>query len=375
MAFIITLKQIQQLKAIISAILELHTSAPQLPNTIPTNVPSIEGVSSLSTDLKLGLNSSTPGSSIQTPIPTPTPAPQPIQPCIFAEKTVWMRYGSKGGPAFPTNSKLLKDYDGWDEKTTKSEKCIMTCGTEAEGGAFDAVQGYDSEIITVGAMQKTVDPSGFGQLPKQLADFRKIDPEKFEELFFKKGIIIKEEKNPASDSKEPRLYYKDPYNDKATEITGADLKKVVNQDGNKDEWVKEENATSSNNITSIFRDAGNDPDFQKQQVNDIQFQMNAAISQKPKGYDYPISDYMTSDKGRATILDQRINRPGYVKDDFGAAVDRFYEKNPKVSKNPAEWGENRATYEQGILEDYGVSRRGTDMESRFNKIKNCQCES
>ena len=41
-------------------------------------------------------------------------------------------------------------------------------GVAPNEGNFDAVQSYDSEIITAGAMQKTVNSSGTGELPEQI---------------------------------------------------------------------------------------------------------------------------------------------------------------------------------------------------------------
>lgn len=374
MSFIITLIQIKQLKSIIYDIFDKQGYNPQFPKPVSTNVlPS--GKPLTSSPNPIANITSSPVNSIpkSTNPPTPQPTPEVIQPCVLSEKPDWLRYGSQGGPGYSTNIKMLKDYTGWDENITNSEKCIMKCGTESEGGAFDAVQGFDNQIITAGAMQKTVDPSGFGQLPHQLADFKKNNPEKYEELFGKKGIIIKKEMNSVNSKNENRLYYKDPNDINATEATGDELKKIVNQNGSKDEWLEEKNTLLSNKFTSIFREAGSDSDFQKQQVKDIRIQMNAALAKKPLGYNYPVSEFMSSDKGRATIFDQHINKPAYVTKDIGNALDRFFESNPRVSKNPAEWGENRALYEASILEDYGTKRRGTDMEKRFDKIKQCEC--
>lgn len=60
--------------------------------------------------------------------------------------------------------------------------------------------------------------------------------------------------------------------------------------------------------------------------------------------------------GRATALDQSVNAPSLVSRDVGAALDRFFKKNPNVSRNPEEWGAGRAEYESSILQDYGNSR-------------------
>jgi hypothetical protein len=74
--------------------------------------------------------------------------------------------------------------------------------------------------------------------------------------------------------------------------------------------------------------------------------------------------------GKATVLDQYVNVPGYVSDDFGKALNNFYIQNPTVSKKPSEWLNNHIIYEAEIIEYYGVNRRGTNMKKRFNNIKN-----
>ena len=106
----------------------------------------------------------------------------------------------------------------------------------------------------------------------------------------------------------------------------------------------------------------------------------------PTGYSYKLSDYLKSKLGKATVLDHHINRPGFVKDDFGAALGRFFakkdadtakqnktkkegEKLEKLSRNPADWGDMHGKYEQEILDDYGNERRGTDMDKRYDKMK------
>ncbi|MBU9169350.1 hypothetical protein [Burkholderia gladioli] len=65
---------------------------------------------------------------------------------------------------------------------------------------------------------------------------------------------------------------------------------------------------------------------------------------------------LQSPLGRATVLDQDVNYPGATSRSLEASLDRFFKANPTASKNPAEWGGNRAAYETSILQDYGPSR-------------------
>lgn len=131
-----------------------------------------------------------------------------------------------------------------------------------------------------------------------------------------------------------------------------------------------------------------DKDFQAKQVEDfIDRLRNKVLPIKPNGYNFLLSDYLKSKLGKGTVLDHHINRPGYVKKDFGEALDNFFDlkdneidlfnknekdsskQKAKVSRDPENWGKNHQEYEKIILDYYGVNRRGTDMEDRYNKMK------
>src|SRR5581483_7157233 len=47
---------------------------------------------------------------------------------------------------------------------------------------------------------------------------------------------------------------------------------------------------------------------------------------------------MRRKKGRATVLDQSVNRPSYVGRDIGKALNTFFSRHPSVSTNPGDWG-------------------------------------
>jgi len=96
---------------------------------------------------------------------------------------------------------------------------------------------------------------------------------------------------------------------------------------------------------------------------------NIVLPIKPVGYAYSLSAYLQSKLGKATVLDQHINRPAYVDNDFGKALDKFFKKNPTVDRNPNNWGANHYMYEKTILDDYGKKRRGTKMSDRYDDLK------
>lgn len=302
------------------------------------------------------------------------------QPCI--EKDInkivdcdtpyYATYGSGGGPKYKDcNDYTLASFPGWqallDSKVkTASEKNVLAA-MAANEGELDSIQAYDSEIITVGSMQKTVNPEGTGELPTQLKEFRD-DPATaavFERELGSKGFSV--DKKPTGKTKkdgtpilgkEDHLFFTDPKDPDAKPITGAELRKFIRD--NKDRWA---------DTLGPFRSLGRTPEFQKKQVLDFNDRLVAAMNKQPTGYDNDIGDFVTSERGGALVLDQSVNRPGYVSTDFGKALDKFYADNPTVSKDPTTWSaSDRAAREDEILKNYEATRRGTDMPGRADKL-------
>ncbi|MCD9586216.1 hypothetical protein LVK03_14175, partial [Tenacibaculum maritimum] len=76
------------------------------------------------------------------------------------------------GPVY-FGSISTKTYSGWkklieNKKVTTEEREIIVAVTKNEG-KLDSVQSYDSEIFSVGAIQKTVNIEGKGEFPKQVS--------------------------------------------------------------------------------------------------------------------------------------------------------------------------------------------------------------
>ncbi|CAF1233068.1 unnamed protein product, partial [Didymodactylos carnosus] len=75
--------------------------------------------------------------------------------------------------------------------------------------------------------------------------------------------------------------------------------------------------------------------------------------------------------GKAIVLDHHVNRPAYVKRDFGKALNRFFEQNEHASRNPNDWNDKHFEYEMKILDDYGINREmsGNVAPDRYKKLK------
>jgi hypothetical protein len=262
------------------------------------------------------------------------------------------KYGSAYGPVYK-GSQALDGFSEWDSmikdgKLTTEDKEILIMMSSNEGN-LDAIQSYDSEILTAGAMQKTVNSTGKGELYDQFKRFKDNYPEKWRGLMEDCKWSLDDSKGVVYDG-----------------ASGAALKTKIRDGFTATTYGKVVVCPPLEPIVNLVKDS----DFQRQQVQDFITRLkNQVLPLTPDGYSHKLSEYLKSKLGKATALDHHVNRPGYVAEDFGASLDTFYKKNPKVSKDPGEWGTNHATYETEILEDYGKTRRGTDMAGRYKKLK------
>lgn len=288
----------------------------------------------------------------------------------YREKIECTRYGKQYGPVYWGALKLA-NYTQWNillegKKMTDEEKEIIIGMSENEG-KLDSVQSYDSEIVTVGAMQKTVNPQGYGEFPIQMYEFKEDYPEKFKALFENCGWTVKKT------GEKYRVYYLD--------VTGSELKNKIREGFSVQTYKKK---TQCIPIEPLIN-ASKDPYFQAKQIEDFIKRLHSALNETvvksyhlnkkkvkvaDENYTFKAKDVLKSKLGKATLLDQSVNRPALTKFDLGSALNRFFQKNPKISTNPSEWAEKHEEYEKIILDDYGINRNGTDMSGRYSTMKN-----
>jgi LysM domain len=280
-------------------------------------------------------------------------------------------YGS--GPAYRPREAADTKYNvatspGWSDlvsskQVTSSEQRVISRMADNEGGRMDALQAWDSEIVTLGAMQKTINAGGTGELPKQVYEFSQTNPDKYKTLFADKGWTV-EHTGKGTGPGDYTMSFKDPTDPNAKPMTGATLRNYIHAN-NPANWEK--------TMTPLL-EAGRDVDFQKKQIIDFRDRLNGAVDQKPKGYDFKISDYTTSEQGAALVLDQSVNRPAHVSGSFGKALNTFFAANPNAPKDPTTWtAEQRAKYEPQIIANYVAQRNATNMtdpQERANHITN-----
>lgn len=249
-------------------------------------------------------------------------------------------------------------------KATPSEQRVISRMAMNEGH-LDSVQAYDSQTVSVRAMQKTVNAGGTGELAKQVYDFSQTNPAKYKALFADKGWTVAHTGKGATAGDYTMTFSPD-----GTPKSPAETRAYIKDRSAPDHW---------NNALVPLLQAGRDPDFQAQQIGDYKDRLDTAIATVPAGtaykavkggtpYTRPISDYVTSEQGTGLVLDQSVNVPSRVAGSFGKALDGFYAANPKAPANPTQWtADQRAEYEPKIVSQYQAQREASKMTSPIER--------
>ncbi|WP_232445074.1 hypothetical protein [Burkholderia ubonensis] len=264
------------------------------------------------------------------------------------------------GPVFAGTKKLDK-FTGWDDliaksKATEDEKAIVIAMSSNEGN-MDAVQAWDWQTFSAGAMQKTVTPEGYGELPQQIWEFRDENPSLFEEIFGRCGWSVEQEEGA-------RIYYSssDTGNRK---ITGQELYDFIKKGFQEaDSGFPKE----SKPLASIAHAMINE-EYQKKQVVDFIGRLHIAIAKKPSGYSNSARDFFPSRLGRALVLDQDVNAPGNVSIDLGTSINTLRARHTGLGTDPTQWGDNRSQYEAELIQIYGPSRHMNSAIERYNQLR------
>jgi hypothetical protein len=282
-----------------------------------------------------------------------------------ADVPEWVHYNALAGPRYPDNpERKIGTSPAWQGlinagQATDSVQRVVSRMADNEG-ALDAVQAYDNQIASLGAMQKTISPAGNGELAKQVAEFSQSNPAKYQSLFASQGWTSVHS-GTGTGSADYTMSYQNPSDPKAQPLTGPALSSYIRQPNDPARWQE--------TLGPLFR-AGRDTDFQQKQIGDFVGRLDSSLAKVPSGtYTQPISSYLTSEQSAALVLDQDVNRPAYVAADMGSALDTFYAANPKANPDPTQWtAQERATYEPQIVTDYTNVRRMTDSDARAQHI-------
>ena len=267
------------------------------------------------------------------------------------------RYGSIYGPVY-WGSLELKDYKGWASlilqgRATDEDKRILIA-MSANEGRLDSLQSYDSEILTAGAMQKTINIEGGGELPVQIFQFREEYPELYASLFESCGWEIH------GDGRNVRIFYQG--------VTGEQLRTIIREGFNQEK--RKAKAKTASAPLAAFLHAITSEEFLAKQVVDFVERLRLSLSVSPRGHGATvIGDYLRSSLGKAVVLDQHVNRPGFVSTDFGRALDVFFDENPQADRHPSKWASDHDRNENSLIEIYSSRRRMTDSIHRYDALK------
>ena len=260
-----------------------------------------------------------------------------------------------------SGSLKLDAYPRWDALiakggATEDERVIASVMAENEG-AFDSINAWDSQILSLGAMQKTFAPGGGGELATQLAEFKSAQPALFDRFLGQYGWDIVG----------GNAVYTDPATNQP--CSGEDLFEKVRAGITLDELKHPVRKT--NTLLAPFVLLGQNELYQDKQVVDFIARLHLALDRKPTTtakslsppasdlYDFKIGDCFHSTLGKTVVLDQSVNTPYCVAVHVGVALRLLYAKIPLTGskQDPRQWtAAERKIYEKALIEIYGPLR-------------------
>lgn len=285
---------------------------------------------------------------------------------LYADKFKVAKYGEQYGPVY-WGATGLSAYSRWDNlissgEISADEKTILIAMSQNEGN-MDAIQSYDSEVITAGAMQKTVKDTegleGKGELSTQFAKFRDKWPELYQQYAVSCGWSVEGGGSNAV------IYYTDVTLTNGGKITSTPLKNLIRQGCNEQTYRQ----VVHNKPLAALLKVMLQPEYLDIQIVDFVERLHSAEGKVVSSSGMKICDYVKSNFGRAVVLDHSVNRPGFVVPDFKKALDNFHVNNPSISLEPATWGSSHSANESKLLDEYKLTRRMTDSTARFNALK------
>ena len=189
---------------------------------------------------------------------------------------------------------------------TDSAINVMVAVSENEGN-LDAVNTWDNSFMTFGMFQWTAGArSDPGELPALLQKIKDTDEPVFQKYFGGHALDVVD----------------------ANEISG-----FITLDGLKLASSSRKERLRTNEWAFYFWLAGQDPLVQSIEVQHALSRINTFY--RARGYrvkGYYIADLVTSEYGMGLLLDNHVNRPGYIKPCLEKAMDQT------GLKNPPNWG-------------------------------------
>jgi len=185
---------------------------------------------------------------------------------------------------------------------TDSAVNIMVSVSENEGN-LDAINTWDNSFMTFGMFQWTIGARGDpGELPALLKKIKDGDPETFNKFYGQFGLDV---------------------------VNTGTISGYFSLNGNKLDNYGDKEQMRSSEWSFYFWRSGQDPAVQAFEVQHALSRIDTFYRKSAyKVNGYYISDLVTSEYGVALLLDNHVNRPGYVKPCLAEAMREMSNSNP-----------------------------------------------
>ncbi|RIY06908.1 hypothetical protein D0T11_17935 [Hymenobacter rubripertinctus] len=258
----------------------------------------------------------------------------------------------------------LNAYPRWDDLivngvATAAERVVASIMADNEG-AFDSINAWDDQILSIGIMQKTFrrNPTGIigggGELIQQITEFKRDHRALFDRFLGQYGWDVTTR----------RAVYTEP----GTNIiyTEEELFEKV-REGITDENIKHKTKKRST-LLAPFVLLGQNEIFQDKQVQDFIARLHQALAVRPAlntsklnapTYSFTAADCFQSSLGQTIVLDHSVNRPNCVGPHIGVALRQLFNELslPLAKQDPRQWtAADRLRYEPRLIEIYGPLR-------------------
>jgi hypothetical protein len=193
---------------------------------------------------------------------------------------------------------------------TDSAVNVIVAVAENEGN-LDAVNTWDNSFMTFGMFQWTIGTGGSkGELPALVKKIKAADAEVFDRCYGRYGLDI---------------------------IDTGNVYGYFQLDGNKIADPAGKELLRSNQWSFYFWKSGQDSLVQSVQIQHALSRLDTFYrSDRQKIDDYFIADLITSEYGMGLILDNHVNRPGYVKSCLKEAMAHTGLSDPGTWDTPEE---------------------------------------
>lgn len=207
---------------------------------------------------------------------------------------------------------------------TDSAINIMVAVSENEGN-LDAVNTWDNSFMTFGMFQWTIGTGDNpGELPALLKKIKEGHPEVFQKYFGRHGLDV---------------------------IDTDGIRGYLTLNGKKLAGSSDKESLRTYDWAFYFRLSGQDPVVKTVQIQHALSRIDTFYkSDQYKVNGHYIADLVTSEYGVGLVLDNHVNRPGYIKGCLQEAMNRV-----RLPADPKEWG----TAEECRLIDAYLSIRET----------------